>query len=134
MDSVSSIFLWKYCFTFILSQSIGGQCYLKRSQKQLERKFFWFHRRTWKKSRSDRSCLILLKLLVLYLVSIAGNIQTVAQSSTDIWTPPIHVSDWLICCCENLIIYQERNENDKKTNFMTKNSKKCLEKVYESIK
>ena len=29
-------------------------------------------------------------------------------SSTDSWKPPIHVSDWLIFCCENLIFYQKK--------------------------
>ena len=36
--------LWM-CFTIILPQSIGCQCYFKCSQKQLEQKFFWFHYR-----------------------------------------------------------------------------------------
>ena len=26
-------------------------------------------------------------------------------SSTDNWKPPIHVSDWLIFCCGNLILH-----------------------------
>ena len=54
-------------------------------------------------------------------------------SSTDIWKPPIHVSDWLICCCGNLILYQ-KNKNDKNTNFMMKNSKKMSEKYMKALR
>ena len=55
---------------------------------------------------------------------------------------PVHVSDWLIFCCGNLILHQKRNENDENTNFMMKNkktnkqpkkAKKKYMKVYESI-
>ena len=35
-----------------------------------------------------------------------------SYSSTDNFVSPILVSDWLIFCCENLILHQKRNEND----------------------
>ena len=57
--------LWM-CFTIILPQSIGCQCYFKCSQKQLEQKFFWFHWLTGK-NKFGISCLILRKLLALHL-------------------------------------------------------------------
>ena len=53
--------LWM-CFTIILPQSMGCQCYFNCSQKQLEQKFFWFHWLTGK-NKFGISCLILRKLL-----------------------------------------------------------------------
>ena len=36
------------------------------------------------------------------------------------------VSDWLKFCCENLILGQKKKkQNDKKTNFMMRNIRKC---------
>ena len=43
-------------------------------------------------------------------------------------------SDWLILCCGNLILNQknDKNENDKNTNFTIKTKLKNAEKVYEN--
>ena len=49
-----------------------------------------------------------------------GFLDSLTYSSADSWKPPIHVSDWLIFCCGNLI----QTQNDKNTNFMMKNKKK----------
>ena len=38
-------------------------------------------------------------------------------SSTDNFLSPVPVFDWLIFCCANLILYQKRNDNDKKQFF-----------------
>ena len=46
----------------------------------------------------------------------------------DTFLSPVLVSDWLILCCWNLIRTQ-RNENDKSTNFMMKNSNKNTKKI-----
>ena len=49
--------------------------------------------------------------------------------STESFLLPIPVSDWLIFCCGNLIVFKKRNENDKQINFEMKNNpqnKKCL--------
>ena len=35
-------------------------------------------------------------------------VNRVNISSTDSWKPPIHVSDWLISCCGNLILHQKK--------------------------
>ena len=56
-----------------------------------------------------------------------------SYSYTDSWKPPIHVSDWLIFCCGNLILHQKRNENNKNTNFTRKSKKKNAKKAYKSI-
>ena len=41
--------------------------------------------------------------------------QSPIQNLTNIqfhwhWKPPIQVSDWLICCCGNLMLYQKKKE------------------------
>ena len=70
MDSVK-YFSVEVCFTTILSQSIGCQCYFKHSKENKRNgnctDFIGLH---WKKNRFARSCLILIKLLTLYLAII----------------------------------------------------------------
>ena len=56
-----------------------------------------------------------------------------AYSSTDIWTPPIHVSDWLICCCENLILYQEKKWKWWKHKFYDEKPKKMSKKYMKAL-
>ena len=71
MDSVTNIFLWKSCITTILSQGRGCQCYLKCIKNNWNGNFSDFidlH----EKDRFGRSCLILLKLLVVYLAIICS--------------------------------------------------------------
>ena len=34
--------------------------------------------------------------------------KTQTHSSADTYRPPIHVSDWLILCCGNLILHQRK--------------------------
>ena len=53
-----------------------------------------------------------------------NSFYTLAYNSADSWNPPTRVSDWLIFCCGNLMLYQKRNENDKNTNFVMKNKTK----------
>ena len=48
-----------------------------------------------------------------------------AYNSTDSWKLSILISDWLKFCCENLILYQKkRNENNKNKTFIMKNKNK----------
>ena len=47
----------------------------------------------------------------------------VTYSSTDSWKPPIHVSDWLIFYCGNLILHQKKKVDDENINFLMKNNK-----------
>ena len=52
--------------------------------------------------------------------------KTPAYSSADSWKPPIHVSDWLIFCCGNLILYQKkkkRKRNEKQQKCQKSTSK-----------
>ena len=56
-----------------------------------------------------------------------------SYNSTEVWTPQIHVFDWLICCCEISYFIKKRNENDKNTNFMMKNSKKLSKKYKKAL-
>ena len=73
-------------------------------------------------SRERNVCARQTSLSAIFLLNkiTASIFQIIPYSFTDIWEPPIHVSDWLICYCGNLILYQKK-EN---TNFMMKNSKK----------
>ena len=53
-----------------------------------------------------------------------------AHSSTDNFLSTVLVSDWLIFCCENLIVHQKKNENDKNKFFDEKQQdKKNAKKV-----
>ena len=54
-------------------------------------------------------------------------------SSTDNFLSPILISDWLISCCENLILRQKINENNKNTNSVIKTIKNA-NKAYGIIK
>ena len=56
-----------------------------------------------------------------------------AYNSTDSWKLPIHVSDWLILCCGNLILHKKRNENHKKHKFYNEKQQKNAKKVYEAL-
>ena len=40
-----------------------------------------------------------------------------AYSFRDNFSPLIPLSDWLIFCYKNLILFQKRGENDKKQSF-----------------
>ena len=60
-----------------------------------------------------------------------GQKMQLAYSSTDSFLASIPVSDWLIFCCGNLILYKKRNENDKNKFFDEKQQKKC-KNVYEN--
>ena len=67
MDSVINIFLWKSCITTILSQGRAYlMCYLKCIKNNWNGNFSDFID-LQEKDRFGRSCLILLKLLALYL-------------------------------------------------------------------
>ena len=54
----------------------------------------------------------------------------VSKSSTDnFWSWSVPAPDWLIFWCENVILPQKnKNENDKKTNFIMKNNNKMAKK------
>ena len=52
------------------------------------------------------------------LKSTSITIFNCAYSSTDSFLSPVTVSDWLMFCCGNLILYQNRNENHKNTNYL----------------
>ena len=47
------------------------------------------------------------------------------SSSTDNFWSPIPISDWLISCCGNLIIYQKGKKNKKDKYFDEKQQKKA---------
>ena len=70
MNSVTNIFLWKECFTTILSQSIGCQCYLKRTIKNNGNRNFSNFIDLQEKNKFGRSSLNLGKLLALQLTII----------------------------------------------------------------
>ena len=67
------------------------------------------------------------------MTHIAMIVLQLTHISTDSWKSPIHSYDWLIFRCGNLTLLEKRNENDKDTNFMTKNSKKVPKKCSKSI-
>ena len=62
------------------------------------------------------------------------NLSKITYSSTNSWKPLIHVSDWLIFCCGNLILDKKINKNDKNTNLMMKTTTKNAKKVCKSMK
>ena len=51
-----------------------------------------------------------------------------SNSLTDIFWWSILASHWLKFCYGNSILYQKRNESDKKSNLMMKNNKKMPKK------
>ena len=58
----------------------------------------------------------------VHLFSIHCTIKMFSKySSTDNFLSPVPVSDWLIFCCGNSMLYQKKNENDKNTIFLMKN-------------
>ena len=59
------------------------------------------------------------------------SIIELTYSSSDILKPPIHVSDRLICCCRNLILYQKKEMKMIKTQILWwKTAKKCLKSIW----
>ena len=49
-----------------------------------------------------------------------------AYSSADSWKPRIHVSDWLILCCGNLMLYQKKKWKWPKHKFCDEKQKKKI--------
>ena len=61
---------------------------------------------------------------IVYKVKCPRRLYSYTSAPLGNFLSPISVSDWLIFCCENSMLYQKRNENDTNTNILMKKKKK----------
>ena len=80
-------------------------------------------------SRERNVCARQTSLSAIFLLNkiTASIFQIIPYSFTDIWEPPIHVSDWLICYCGNLILYQKKRKHKF---YDEKQQKKALSNIF----
>ena len=64
--------------------------------------------------------------LVLYLWIYLKRLIHLTYSFTDNFLSSIPVSEWLIFCCGNFLLHQQKNENDKKTSSLDENQPKSV--------